>query len=216
MSRFISEDDLRTFEGWLAYQAVDPTTLTPDELAQWRTAFDEATEHREASRKVGRMKLQPRPGEYRYAVAVRQRDRLWLVFWVRRSPKGEFFLFQPRGDRDWNPHTSYHLDGMLHLKSRGGVMLPPQRRQPLTGSFRGVEHLGAYGGHGLEAVGAICDPEDFTGVFEVAPGVLGPRDGTITVDLVEPGCEPVASPEVEATRRTFPDVNPNVVVRIFF
>lgn len=29
---FISEDDLLTFEGFLKYQAVDPTLLTPDEL----------------------------------------------------------------------------------------------------------------------------------------------------------------------------------------
>jgi hypothetical protein len=42
MQDFISEDDLDTFEGWLRYQAVDPTTVTADELANWRSLFDEA------------------------------------------------------------------------------------------------------------------------------------------------------------------------------
>ena len=50
---FISEDDLLTFEGFLKYQAVDPTVLTPDELAMWRSCFDEAAQGREAARRLG-------------------------------------------------------------------------------------------------------------------------------------------------------------------
>jgi hypothetical protein len=41
MSEFISEDDLKTFEGWLGYQGIDLKTAPPDELAQWRAIFDE-------------------------------------------------------------------------------------------------------------------------------------------------------------------------------
>jgi hypothetical protein len=98
--------------------------------------------------------------------------------WVRRSPKGEFFVMVPRADRGWDPHTSYntsyHLDGTFHMKSFGRKFDPHQKkRQALIGEFRGTEHLGAYAGHGPKSVGAICDPAAFTGIVEVAPGVLG-------------------------------------------
>ena len=42
MQEFISEDDLKTFEGWLRYQAVDAATTAPEELERWRRYFDEA------------------------------------------------------------------------------------------------------------------------------------------------------------------------------
>src|SRR5262245_66669028 len=106
------------------------------------------------------MKLQPVPGEHRYAVAVQAGSDLWLTVWVRRSRKGEFFIILPRGDRDWDPHTSYHLDGTLHMKSHGRKVLRAQKLQALTGEFRGSEHLGVYSGHGPKRVGVICDPTD--------------------------------------------------------
>ncbi|MGA7385643.1 MAG: hypothetical protein WBW81_13420, partial [Methylocella sp.] len=142
MQEFISEDDLKTFEGWLRYQAVDAATATPDELAMWRGLFDEVSERGVATPKVGLMKLQPVPGEHRYAVVVREGSDLWLTLWVRRSRKGEFFVMVPRGDRDWDVHTSYHLDGTLHMKSFGRTHHLP-KRQPLTGKFQGTEHLGS-------------------------------------------------------------------------
>ncbi|PYV81545.1 MAG: hypothetical protein DMG05_29770 [Acidobacteria bacterium] len=71
MDEFISEDDLRTFEGWLRYQAVDASMLTEDELANWRRIFDEARQRSAANPKVGLMKLQPVPGEHRYGFGVR-------------------------------------------------------------------------------------------------------------------------------------------------
>lgn len=37
------------------------------------------------------------PGEYRYAVAVREGAGIWLTLWVRRSPKGEYFVMVPQG-----------------------------------------------------------------------------------------------------------------------
>src|SRR5437879_6440320 len=103
MQEFISEESLKTFEGWLKYQAIDPTILTPEQLATWRQAFEDAQRRRAASPKVGLMKLQPVPGEYRYAVAVEDGADLWLTLWVRRSRKGEFFVMLPVGDREWNP-----------------------------------------------------------------------------------------------------------------
>jgi hypothetical protein len=186
VDEFISEDDLKTFDGWLRYQAVG--TLTEAELATWRRIFEEARQASAANPKVGLMKLTPFPGEFKYAVAVREGDDLWLVLWVRRLPKGEFFVIRPMRDREWTPHTSYHLDGTLHMKSHNRKALTPRKRQPLTGTFRGAVDLGIESGYVPKGVGAICDPAAFSGVVEVPSGTLGPRHGAVGVVLVEPGC----------------------------
>jgi hypothetical protein len=156
MDDFISEDDLLTFEGFLKYQAVLATS-TPEELELWRGLFDEATRRRESSPKVGLMKFQAVLGEQKYAVALRDGSELWLTMWVRCSRKGEIFMMYPRGDRDWDAHASYHLNGTFHQKSFGFKGLS-QKRQPLTAAFRGSEHLGLYKGHGKSS-GAVCDPK---------------------------------------------------------
>jgi hypothetical protein len=214
MPEFISDDDLKTFEGWLKYQGIDAATIPPDELAQWRSVFEEGRARALATPKIGLMKLRPVPGEYRYAVAVREGSDLWLTLWVRRSRKGEFFVMTPRCDRDWDPHTSYDLDGTFHMKSHDTKMLS-QKKQPLTGEFRGTEHLGAYMGHGPKSVGAICEPAAFAGIVEVAPGVLGPRNGQVVVDLVEPGYEPLSWPFAKAPQQIiFKDILPRVVIRV--
>jgi len=150
VDEFISEDELKTFEGWLRYQGLEAATMTPKALANWQGMFDEAKRHCAANPKVGLMKLKPVPGESKYAVAVREGTDLWLVLWVRRSPKGEFFVLRPMGDRDWNPHTSYHLDGTLHMKSHDRKALTPQKRQPLAGPFCGTVDLGIEAGYSPE------------------------------------------------------------------
>jgi hypothetical protein len=178
MDDFISEDDLLTFEGWLRYQAADPTAMTPEQLTEWQGLFDELMERRKTGPKVGLMKLQPVPGEQKYAVAIRDGSDLWLTLWVRCSRKGEIFVMYPRPDRDWQAHASYHLDGTLHQKSYGTVGISV-KRQPLAGPFRESEHLGTYAGHGPKSTGAVCDPTAFDGVVIVEPGILGPRDGSV-------------------------------------
>jgi hypothetical protein len=166
-TRLFTDDDLATFDGWLRYQGFDAATLAPEELENWRSLFDEARESAAATPRVGLMKLPPLArGEHRYAVAVREGSDLWLTLWVRRSPKPEFFVFMPRGDRGWNPHASYHLDGTLHQKSFDHKF-GSQKRQPLTSVFRGTEHLGAYMGHSPKAVGAICDPSASLGLSKL-------------------------------------------------
>jgi hypothetical protein len=215
LQEFISEDELDTFEGWLRYQALDQATMTPDELAMWLRTFEESKERSAANPKVGLMNLKSVPGEHRYAVALQDGSDLWLALWVRRSRKGEFFVMVPRGDRGWDPHTSYHLDGTLHMKSHGMKLLPPMKRQALTGDFRGHENLGAFSGNFPKGVGAICDPAVFSGVVVVERGVLGPRHGAITVDLVEPGCEPAGFPWKQiVVRQVFRDVVPWVVLTV--
>jgi len=209
--QFISEDDLQTFEGWARYQCLDLSSQ--EELETWRGVFDEMRQRSSGSPKVGLMKLKPTPGEYRYAVAVRDAG-LWLALWIRRSPKGEFFILKPSADGS-DVHASYHLDGTLHLKSDGGKALRPQKRQPLIGAFRGAETLISFAGYGPKGVGAICDPTSFSGVVEIPPGILGPRNGQITVDLVEPNCEPASFPWTQiACRKVFHDIVPWVVVTV--
>lgn len=216
MDEFIREDDLKTFDGWLRYQAVDASTTRPEDLAKLQRIFEEVQQQRAANPKVWLMNLRPVSGEYKYAVAVREGTELWLVLWVRRSPKGEFFVLRTMNDRDWNPHTSYHLDGTRHMKSHDRKVLPPQKRQPLNGPFRGAKDLGIEGGFAPKVVGAICDPAAFSGVVQVQSGVLGPRHGAVGVALVEPGLEP---PDYTwgyeiVTQRVFRDVPPHVVITV--
>jgi hypothetical protein len=213
MDDFISEDDLQTFEGWLRYQAVSPSS--PTELETWRRLFEDARHRSATAPKVGLMKFQHVLGEYRYGVAVRDGANLWLTLWVRRSRTGEFFVMIPRGDSEWDAHTSYHLDGTVHSKSRGSKILPAQKRQPLTGVFRGAENLCQYMGHGGRTTGAVCDPSLFAGVVEVPPGVLGPKHGAVAVDLIEPGHDPVdLFWKQTEMHEIFRETTPNVVIRV--
>jgi hypothetical protein len=81
---------------------------TPGELAMWRGLFDEAIASKLAN-----------PGSLADVV-------------VKRFPKGEFFVMMPRGNRAWDVHNSYHLDGTKHMKSRSRKVLSIKSGQPLT------------------------------------------------------------------------------------
>lgn len=211
---YVSEDDLSTYEGWLKYQAINLSALTEEEATGVREMFDDAVKRRKTARKVGRMKLNVQPGESKYAVAIRDGEDLWLALWVRRSPKPEFFVFQPCGDRDWNPHNSLHTDGTFHVKSHDRAMLRYQRQRP--DSIKESEHLGGYMGYGPKVAGAVCDPADFTAVFEAPPGILGPRNGTVTVDFLEhPDAQALSHPGEEVGRHLFDDAVPHVLIRVF-
>jgi hypothetical protein len=135
---------------------------------------------------------------------------------VKRSRKGECFILIPRGDREWDVHTCYHLDGTLHMKSYRNKVLTSNQRQPLSGAFRGSEHRGANVGYGPKSVGAICDPTAFSGVVEVAPYAWGPMDGWVAVDLVEPGTEPTMKIPYSRiiTRKEISDFPPWIVITV--
>ena len=96
MSGVNSENGLETFEQWLKRQIEDTSALTQDALASWREVFDELEKSRTSTPKVGLIKLPPiAPGEYRYAVAIRDDAGLWLTLWVKRTKRGEFFVLIP-------------------------------------------------------------------------------------------------------------------------
>ena len=161
------------------------------------------------------MKLKAlRKNEHRYAVAIRDGSNLWLTLLVRRSPKGEIFVVFPRAERKWTAHASYHQSGAHHMKSYGQVSVRRQG-QPLTGPFKGAENVGCFGGHATNL--ETCDPALFDGVVEVAPGVLGPTRGTVCVDLVEPGCQPVTALPAHkiVQRQVFTNLEPHVVITIY-
>jgi hypothetical protein len=216
MREFISEDDLDTFEGWLKFQGIDPENKPADQLSQWKDIYSKVRAASAAAPKVGLMKLRPGPGEYLYAVAIKDGADLWLTLWVRRSPNRDVYVFYPRGDRSWNAHASYHRDGKLHSKSHGQKAFL-RKRQPLNELFRGTEHIGVLAGHGGKGIGAICDRKDFSGVIEVGPGILGPIHSNVAVDLVEPGCQPIdlmMPNHKEVARQEFREAVPYLVIRV--
>ena len=45
--------------------------------------------------------------------------------------------------------------------------------------------------------------------------MLGPRDGDVLVDLVEPGCDPISWPGEMVRREIFKDVVPWIVTRVY-
>lgn len=160
------------------------------------------------------MKLRPAAsGEYLYAVAIRDGSNLWLTLWVRRA-RENVYVMVPRAERKWTPHASYHADGALHVKSYG-LKTVSAIRQPLTGAFKGTESVWCLTGH--DTNGVICDPASFAGVVEVDSGVLGPHHGTVCVDLVEPGAEPLktfATGKI-IQRQVFCDASPCVAITIW-
>jgi hypothetical protein len=159
-------------------------------------------------------RFQGRADEARIVGVGRSISGLWLTLWVRRSWKPEFFVFMPRADGR-NSHVSYHRNGTYHYKTDGRIVGTPKKLQRLDQPFKGTEHLGGFKGHGPKSVGAVCDPSVFTGVVELPPGLLGPRDGVVLVDLVEPGCDPITLSGDMIRQKTFDDAVPWLVIRIF-
>jgi hypothetical protein len=215
MSDFTSEDDLNTFDRYLRYQGIDPKSAMPEVLEQFRAVFEEAKAIRAATPPMGEI-FKPKPtgakqGEFKIAVAVRNGAELLLTMTVRRDHKGDVYVIYPR--LEGNPHASYHRDGTFHHKSDNHAMMS-QKRQPLTDAFKGCEHMGMFAGHGPKTIGAICNPANFSEVIEIAPGILGPRDGYVAVDLVEPGYEPLELFNPVTHAQVFKDSIPWIVVRV--
>src|SRR4051794_3519129 len=170
----VFDGDTSTFEGYLRYQGIDPTTCSPEGLIEWRAIFNDAMRQKAQTPPVGFMKLRSLPGQQLYAVAIDDGPNLWLTMWIRCGLGGDVYILYPRADRKLNAHASYHRNGRFHQKSDDRVLeITVQKRQSLTGNFRGREHLGAYGGHGGASIGAICNPSSFTGIVRIEPGRLG-------------------------------------------
>src|SRR5437867_11076612 len=127
----------------------------------------------------------------------------------------QFLSCTPLATRNETFTRANHRDGTLNIKSFRRVVIRSSKRQPLTPSFEGTEHLGAHSGFAPRGRGAICDPTDFTGLVEVPSGVLGLVAGSITVDLVEPGKATTWIPCSQVVmRKVFRETVPWLVVTI--
>lgn len=155
---------------------------------------------------------------FMYAVAVRDREELWLVCRVRRSSGGDIYVLFPRDEPGWDPHASYHQNGMRHVRSHGGRYLANQR-QRLDGSFRGAESVFALAIQPGEAalLTTPCSPGRFSEVFEIAREQLPPEEHhTMSVDLVEPGYDALTGPWREVVvQKYFRDAVPWILVTLW-
>jgi len=59
------------------------------------------------------------------------------------------------------------------------------------------------------SVGAVCDPSVFDGLVETGPDVLGPRHGSVSVDIAGSDAEPLPSQMTHVFRRA---AHPSVVI----
>ena len=58
------------------------------------------------------------------------------------------------------------------------------------------------------------DPDDFDGLLIVEPGLLGPRDGSVVLDIVEPGYQPKPDPDIVQREIFSRGDRPSVVITI--
>ncbi len=205
---------LDTYQEWIKHQGFEGHSFSAEMEAVLQQSYQRALEDAAAIDVHSVVRDRCKVGEYRYAVAIEDDRGLWLTLWVQRSPKGEYFVFQPR-DKEWDPHASYHINGNYHQKSRN-VKLAHQQRQRLD-RFSGAEHLGFFYGHDVEM--AVCYPEAFTRVIRVPPGILEPMSGAVLIDLVEPGEAPAPHhrcvPGLQIVKEeAFRDCSPWIVIAI--
>jgi len=162
------------------------------------------------------MALRRDAAEQLYAVAVEDAVGCWLALWVKRSRKGDYFVFLPRNEGQWNPHASWHANGRFHHKTYDYRMAFQQRQRP-DASFQGSENmiltpLSA----DVPTLGAECIREEFDGALVVSVSRLAARQHLVSVDLAEAGhCEVVQPGSRLVEQHVFNTVIPSVVVTLW-
>lgn len=153
-----------------------------------------------------------------YAVGLRADDGLWLLARIRRSVSGDVYYLMPRWDPDWNPHASYHKNGVTHVRSYKWKHVPSQRQTP-NASFRGVETVFAEAFNPGEVLRhrTPCVADEFDQVFEIPSEKFPPGDHhTLAVDLVEPEGRAAPGPWKEIVAQTsFRDAVPWILVTLW-
>ena len=196
----------------MEYQGFSIENSSPEQLAQFKDMYKSGLD-----RSHGKVRMKPRKrpaGEHEYEVAIQDGEKLWVTFRIKRSKDNDVYLFYPRADRESNPHTSYHKDGTFHSKSYGSKIGSSSKRQPPDSNFTGSEHIGSFGGHGGRTIGLEYDQLAWDGVIEVKPGVLGPRNGTVVVDLLAPLAVPLEWYAEVIVSHIFKDRVPWISVRV--
>lgn len=161
-----------------------------------------------------------KPGERRYAVAVRDGADLFLFLDIRRGPGGDVYVNHLTTGwlRGWNPHTSKHKSGEGHergFKDTFGV----RRGQKIDASFRGVENVIVRGIARDEprGLGIPCVPSDFVGVMEIPIDKLRPERyrTSLSVDITEGKPMPISTPGTQPQQKVFDDDVPWIVVTLY-
>ena len=183
------------FDDWLRRQQLpDAASIPTEQLALLRAMYEEASAR---AAKVTRWTPRARssPADDLYAVAVRDDADVWLLTWVRRSKKNEFFMMLPRPDHSMDAHATLHADGLFHLKGAGFTDWEKQRQKP-DADFKGHVQLTMtpISLAGARAVKAVCDPAHFNDVFELTPSDLAVDECAVAVDIVERGGPALAKP----------------------
>ena len=84
--------------------------------------------------------------ERMFAVAVRDRNDLFLWTRLRRAAGTDIYYVLPTGRehnpkwKKWNPHGSWHKDGRVHHKSFNKKIFPAERQKP-NAEFMGTYNL---------------------------------------------------------------------------
>ena len=152
------------------------------------------------SRHLSQVRIKDNPREDRmFAVAIRDAKDLFLWIRIRRAPLGDIYYAFPTGRsgrewKKWNPHGSHHKTGHSHHKSFGQKIFPQHRQKP-NSEFKGIENLLArpIARNEPRAFGVICDPTEFTSIFEVPVTMLSDEKYKtyIVIDLCEAGGQPI-------------------------
>jgi hypothetical protein len=120
-----------------------------------------------------------------FARIIRKQEGDVVVAWSIDEPK------TPNRVPSWNPQSTYHKDGRQHAKSynRPNVIKHGQRPDP---AFKGCVQLIATNADRMRSPLRSCFPTDFDDVLEVPIHMVsGKQNQFVSVDLVEPGIEPL-------------------------
>jgi hypothetical protein len=132
----------------------------------------------------------------RYAVGVRDKGELFLMFEIVRSTSGDVYVnFNERNPGD-RLHSSYHASGQLHLKGNGRYRFPVRKRQAPSAEFTGAETIIATAirrGDGA-AWGVKLNSADYLDLMEIDDEIITPEFGyQFSIELAEPEATPWVS-----------------------
>ena len=155
-------------------------------------------------------------------VIVRPGDDRRLFGRVRRGPNGDVYAIWTEDEspdnlsRGSNPHASYHRSGQLHSKSYDKRSIV-KNLQPPNRQFTGNQPIEATNANRATSATLPPVPKHLDGHFELSlDAVIGHINRSITVDIVEPGIEPVrlTGRDSVIAEKVFKDDTPWIVVSL--
>lgn len=120
-------------------------------------------------------------GLSKYAVAIRDKEDLWLHKRITRDAKGNIYVLWPigRSPEAGVFHASYHADGRQHIKTdnkknKDSMPLKPRYLPRPDVNFRGCQGIvmNPLSLNETRRWGTKCNPADFDAVFEISSSDL--------------------------------------------